>query len=89
MVEKVAELHKKVTEHLKKMNTKYKTEAGQHRKFKEFKEGDLVMVHLYKTRFPATSYNKLHPWKLGPFRVLNNYGNNAYKIEVLSDVHIT
>lgn len=45
------------------------------------------MIHLQKTQCPEGTYRKLHPKKFDPFRVLKKCGDNAYKIELLEDLH--
>nr|GEU35827.1 hypothetical protein [Tanacetum cinerariifolium] len=44
-------------------------------------EGNLVWIHLRKERFSAGRFGKLKPRGDGPFRVLKNINDNAYKIE--------
>ena len=46
------------------------------------------MVHLRKSRFPTGTYNKLKDKQIDPFRILEKYGDNAFKIELSSDIHI-
>lgn len=88
MAERIVELHKEVMDHLLQSNANYKGAADVHRRPKEFKEGDLVMIHLRKSRFPKGTHNKLHPRKFGPFRILKCYGDNAYHIELPDDLRI-
>lgn len=68
MLEDIVELHKEVTKHLLQRNSSYQKQADSHRYRKEFKEGDIVMIHLRKGRFPACSFHKLKPCKMGPLR---------------------
>ena len=49
----ITQMFEEVTTNLKDANAKYKSEADQHHRLKRFSEGDLVMVHLQKSRFPA------------------------------------
>ncbi|RVW85645.1 hypothetical protein CK203_037531 [Vitis vinifera] len=59
----------------------------QHQRLKLFNEGDLVMVHLRKNHFPTCTYN--NAYKIGPLRVLQKIGDNAYKIDLLADINIS
>jgi hypothetical protein len=47
-----------------------------------FNIGDLVWLHLHKDRFPNERKSKLLPQADGPFKVLESYNNNAYKIDI-------
>ena len=42
-------------------------------------------MHLQKDRFPEKQKSKLLPHGDGPFKVLANINDNAYKIELLGD----
>ena len=46
------------------------------------------MIHLKKNKFPTGTYNKLKNRQIGPCRVLEKYGYNAYRIELPDDLHI-
>jgi hypothetical protein len=48
-------------------------------------QGDLVWLHLRKERFPNERRSKLLPRADGPFKVLECYNNNAYKIDIPRD----
>jgi hypothetical protein len=50
-----------------------------------FNIGDLVWLHLRKERFPNECKSKLLPRADGPFKVLERYNNNAYKIDIPRD----
>lgn len=57
MVERIAKLHKDMTNRIEKMNEEIKKQADKHRGFKEFK-GALVMIYLRKTRLPTGKCSK-------------------------------
>jgi hypothetical protein len=50
-----------------------------------FEQGDLVWLHLRKECFPNERRSKLLPCADGPFKVLEHYNNNAYKIDIPRD----
>lgn len=88
MAEKIIRLHQEVQANIEQPNASHKKAADKHRRLQTFQEGDLVMIHLRKSRFPMVTYNKLKNRKLGPFKILRAYGNNAYRLELPSDLHI-
>ena len=74
---------------LTEANAKYKASADEHRREKVFKEGELVMVHLTKSRFPAGEFHKLQAKKLGPFRIQQRINDNAYMLDLPSNWNIS
>ena len=47
------------------------------------------MAHLRKERFPRGTYNMLNMKKIGPCKILRNFDENAYEIELPDDVNIS
>ncbi|RDX61338.1 hypothetical protein CR513_60445, partial [Mucuna pruriens] len=75
----VKKLHEKEQLHMEKKGEKYVTNGNKGRKEVLFKEGDLVLVHLRKERFPHLRKSKLLPRGDDPFKILKRINNNAYK----------
>lgn len=44
---------------MKASNESFALVGNQHRKVKEFEEGDMILVHLRRERFPKGTYHKL------------------------------
>ena len=70
-------------------NENYKEAANAHRRYIQFQEGDLVMVRLRPERFHSSTYQKLQAKKTSPFRVLKWLDENAYLLELPSDLHFS
>lgn len=85
----IQELHKEVKKHLEQANAKYKQLVDAHRHAKSFEIGNLVMIHLRKSRLPIGSHNKLTNKKHDIFKVLDKSGENAYKIDLPSYLHMS
>jgi hypothetical protein len=51
-----------------------------------FQPGDMVWVHFCKDRFPEWRKSKLLPRGDGPYKVLAMINDNAYKIDLPTDV---
>ena len=75
-------MHEQVRKRIEKQNQKYEKQANKHRKAVNFKEGDLVWMHLSKERFPPGRHAKLKQRGDGPFKIVKCIGNNAYKVEL-------
>ncbi|RVW96613.1 Transposon Ty3-G Gag-Pol polyprotein [Vitis vinifera] len=85
----IRDIHEKVREKIKISNENYKEAADAHRRYIQFQEGDLVMVRLRPERFHPSTYQKLQAKKAGLFRVLKRLGENAYLLELPSNLHFS
>ena len=63
-----------------------KAAADKKRRKKVFKEGDMIMIYLRKERIPTGSCNKLKPRKYRPFRIVRKINDNAYVVDLSSDI---
>jgi hypothetical protein len=87
--EEMKEIHIRVKERLQNSSREYKRRADQHRRELQFEVGDLILAHMRKERFPRGTYNKLKMKNIGPCKVLNKFGTNAYEIELPDGIRIS
>nr|GEZ14022.1 RNA-directed DNA polymerase [Tanacetum cinerariifolium] len=85
----VQQFHEHVRAHIEKQNAKYKEMVDRRRKKVVFKEGDLVWIRLRKERFPTGRFGKLQPRADGPFCVFKKINDNAYKIDLSGEYHVS
>ena len=61
---------------------KLKAKVDERRKDIQFIVGDYFMVHLNKSRLQKGVPTKLQKKRVGPCKVLEKYGINAYKVDL-------
>ena len=74
-------------EKLEKIQGKYKARHDKHRVDHKFQVGDEVWLHISKERLQGEG-KKLKPIRYGPFKILENIGNNAFKLDFPSYMKI-
>jgi len=60
-------------------------QVNKHKKGIHFQPGDLVWVHMRKERFPSKRKSKIMRRSEGPFKILEQVGPNAYKVNLPRD----
>ncbi|WVZ63530.1 hypothetical protein U9M48_013154 [Paspalum notatum var. saurae] len=78
----IKRLHAETRKNIEKKSAQYAKQANKGKKKVTFQPGDLVWLHLRKDRFPQQCKSKLSPRGDGPFNVLHQINDNAYKIEL-------
>ena len=81
-VDFIKELHARTRAQLEHRAEQYARQANKGRQAASFEPGDYVWVHLRKERFLANRRSKLAPRGDGPFKVLEKFGANAYRVEL-------
>ena len=85
--ENIRKIHLQVQETLKKSHERYKAWYDQHIIEKPFKVRDRVWLQLNKEMLHGPSKNIKALW-YHPFEVLENVGDNAYKLSLPPYMHI-
>lgn len=70
-------------------NQKLKEKKDEGRRELQFQVGDLVMVYLTKARLKKGIPSKLQMKRIGPCKILEKYGPNAYKVDLPKDMDIS
>lgn len=65
----ISEIHRWVHDNIGSANRSYKVRVNGSRRSQSFMEGDFVMVHLRKGRFPQGGYSKLRVEISGPAKL--------------------
>ncbi|OMP09602.1 kanadaptin-like protein [Corchorus olitorius] len=86
-VQKIQLVHKQVEEQLIKAQAKYKERHDKHRVDHSFQVGDMVWLYLGRDRMKGR-HMKLKPIRYGPFRIIEQYGTNAFKLDLPSYMHM-
>ena len=71
------------------MIDQYKEDTDRHRRRKVFQEGEMVMVHLRKKRYPKRTYSKLKLRKFGPCKIKIRINDNAYLMDLPEELDIS
>ena len=80
-LEKISKIHATVEAQLQKSQARYKAKHDKHRVPCNFSVGDLVWLKLSKERLKGEG-KKLKPLRYGPFRILQQIGDNALKLDL-------
>uniref|UniRef100_A0A0W0F7U9 Putative polyprotein n=1 Tax=Moniliophthora roreri TaxID=221103 RepID=A0A0W0F7U9_MONRR len=59
--------------------------ANRKRRYEPFKEGELVYVSTKNLTFPKGLARKLVPRYIGPYKILRDFGNHSFKIDLPSE----
>ena len=86
-IEQVQLIHQTVQDWLEKSQGKYKARHDKHRVDHKFQVGDEVWLHISKERVQGEG-KKLKPIRYGPFIILENVGENAFKLDFPSYMQI-
>ncbi|KAG7564287.1 Reverse transcriptase domain [Arabidopsis suecica] len=85
----IKKLHDNAKDNLEKKNADNKRKADRGRKEMLFEPGDWVWLHMRPERFPTQRASKLAPRGDGPFKILEKINDNAYRLELPSEVRIS
>jgi hypothetical protein len=80
-LEKISAIHATVETQLKKSQAKYKEKSDKHRVPCNFSTADLVWLKISKDRLKGEG-RKLKPLRYGPFRIIEQIGDNAFKLDL-------
>ena len=87
--QKIHDLRTEITKHIQVSNAQYKLRADLYKRHNEFNMGDYVMIRIRPERFPSGVNRKWHASSVGPFKVLQRVGPNAYVFNLPYDFDIS
>ena len=79
-IEKIQLVHHTVQKQLEKRQSSYKAKHDKHRVDHKFQVGYEAWLHISKERLQGEGKN-LKPNRYGPFKILENIGTNAFKLD--------
>lgn len=85
----IKEIHDQVRMQLQRNTKKYKVEDDRIKRDVQFQVGDMVWTNLKRERLPKGIHTKLMMRRVGLCQILKKFGNNAYEIQLPSDISIS
>jgi hypothetical protein len=82
-IQKIQQVHQAIHEQLDKIQAKYKERHDKHQVDHQFEVGDQVWIHISKDIMKGEG-KKLRPIQYGPFKILENIGTNAFRLDILA-----
>ena len=86
-IEQIQEIHQAVQEQMEKSQAKYKARHDKHRIEHSFQVVDQVWLYISKDRMQGEG-KKLKPIRYGPFKILEKIGENDFRLDLPSYMHI-
>jgi hypothetical protein len=80
-IEQIQSIHQMVQEQLEEIQAKYKTRHDKHHVDDSFQVGDEVWLYISKERLKGEG-KKLKLIRYGPFKILDQIGNNAFHLDL-------
>ena len=80
-IEKIQLIHHTMHEQLERSQSSYKARHEKHCVDHKFQVGDEVWLYISKERLQGEGKN-LKPIHYGPFKIMENTGNNAFKLDL-------
>ncbi|XP_026416871.1 uncharacterized protein LOC113312321 [Papaver somniferum] len=80
-IERINKIHTLVEAQLQKSQAKYKAKHDKHRVPCNFSTRDLVWLRIGKERLKGEG-KKLKPIRYGPFKILKQFGDNAFQLDL-------
>jgi hypothetical protein len=85
----ILKMHETTKLNIKKMNEKYCIASSKGHKEVKLEPGDLVWLHLRKEQSSYLRKSKLMSRVAGPFKILANINDNAYKLELPPEFRVS
>lgn len=79
-IDQIQLVHQQVQEYLEKIWAKYKARCDKHQVYHDFQVGDQVWLYISKKILQGEGKN-INPIRYGPFKILENIGNNAFWLD--------